>query len=213
MCLVYQSISNIYIFNLMKFSCGKPRCQKYITNKRQTVTPTFSTSLTKAGEHKLKENSFNLWTRFTKPNQKSITNQWGRHLALRMNVKSLSMVDQLEIQTGVKQPLQMSNPTNTTIPNNATKVEEKQSSTHTYTQNNASILDYKIEQSVSSKHITLNVCVLYWVRVSRKEEPPHQIHFYLINRLTSHQTITKQTEGISSFLIKKKTIENWKGRA
>lgn len=34
--------------------------ESYHKQEANKVTPTFSTSLTKAGEHKLKENSFNL---------------------------------------------------------------------------------------------------------------------------------------------------------
>lgn len=88
----------------------------YHKQEANKVTPTFSTSLTKAGEHKLKENSFNLRTTFTKPNKE-----------LRINGELMPSATarqtSLRLDCGVKQPLQIPNPTNNTTPNNAIKVE------------------------------------------------------------------------------------------
>lgn len=58
MCFVYKSIISIHIFNIVKFSFGKS-APRDVTSVSQTVTPTLSTSLTKVGEYKVKENSFN----------------------------------------------------------------------------------------------------------------------------------------------------------
>ena len=49
----------------------------YHKQEANKVTPTFNTSLTKAVDHKLKENSFNLWTRFTKTNKELRTSGAG----------------------------------------------------------------------------------------------------------------------------------------